>query len=341
MPMSRFWSLVFLGGAAYPSSPDEEAFIKLLVSEAAFAEVSMAVGMQYWSPDASCQQKAVAHSCKATNLVVQRIQSGSAHTVAVLGAVLSMAVGERLAHNDATWDMHVGGLANMIADGYARGEREPPEVICHFLIIDSVNQLFNFPLVYQSKVIDVIRLYGDHPVLKVANIIDSLVRLQDSIAVHRSTSSTGPDVTREAKEIKQKWNTLLCLTRALRLESKNPFVQATSRAIELVLHLSWPSSGASRTDLTPLASELKQALCQIPVRPCLFMDLTSCQLMLGAIAAAEGSEVKAWFVGRMTRAALALRSRGCVRPLDILDKGFVSDVPLVARFRGLWKELYD
>ncbi|KAK3334053.1 hypothetical protein B0T19DRAFT_419970 [Cercophora scortea] len=343
--LTRFWSLVFLGGAAYPSSRDEEAFIKLLVSEAAFAEVSLAVGMQYWSPDASCQQKAVAHSCKATNLVVQRIQSGSAHTVPVLGAVLSMAVAERLAHNHVTWNMHVNGLANIIAEGYARGEREPPEVICHFLTIDSVNHLFGFPLVYHSKVIDAIRPYGNQPVLKVAGIIDGFVQLQDLIAVHHNKSSTGGselDVGHAAKEIKRKWTTLLYLTRALRREDNNPFAQAVSRSIELALHLSWPSpSGTSRLDLTPLAGELKQALCQIPVRPCLFMDITSCQLMLGAIAAAEDSEVRAWFVAKMKRAAVALRSRGCVRPLDILEKGFVSDVPLVARFRELWKELYD
>ena len=61
--------------------------------------------------------------------------------------------------------------------------------------------------------------------------------------------------------------------------------------------------------------------------------------MLGAVAAGKGSQVRAWFVARLRRAVLALRSRGWIRPLEILEKCFVSDVGLVARFRALWQEL--
>ncbi len=106
--------------------------------------------------------------------------------------------------------------------------------------------------------------------------------------------------------------------------------------MELILHLSW---FPQETDLTPVAGELKDALCALPVRPCLFMDLSSCQLMLGAVAASEGSEVRAWFVARLRRAVVTLRSRGWKRPLEILERGFVSDDGLVARFRALWKEM--
>jgi len=193
--------------------------------------------------------------------------------------------------------------------------------------------VFNFPLAYHRKIIDAIRVYGSQPICNVANISDSLVKLRKSIDTHRKSSS-GSDV--RAKEIEKNWNSLLCQARALRFED-NPFVQATSRAIELILYLSWyPQREAN---LTLLASELKEALCRLPVRPCLFMDLTSCQLMLGAVAAGEGSRVRAWFVARLRRAVLALRSRGWVRPLEILEKGFVSNVGLVAHFRALWKEL--
>jgi hypothetical protein len=80
-------------------------------------------------------------------------------------------------------------------------------------------------------------------------------------------------------------------------------------------------------------------MCALPVRPCLFMDLASCQLMLGAIAAREDSEVRAWFVARLRRAVTTLRSRGWERPLEILERGFVSNDGLVGRFRVLWKEL--
>jgi hypothetical protein len=188
-------------------------------------------------------------------------------------------------------------------------------------------------LAYHKKIIDAIRAYGSQPICTVANISDGLVQLRKSIDTHRKFS-TDSDVL--AKEIEENWKNLLCQARALRFED-NPFVQATSLAVELILYLSWfPQLEAN---LTLLASELKDALCRLPFRPCLFMDLTSCQLMLGAVAAGEGSQVRAWFVARLRRAVLALRSRGWVRPLEILEKGFVLDLGLVARFRALWKEL--
>ncbi|KAI9825940.1 MAG: hypothetical protein M1819_000459 [Sarea resinae] len=331
--LARFWSLVFLDGGNYPSSPDEEAWIQLLVSEAALAEVSMAIGIRHWSPDASCQEKAVAHSCKAANLIVQHITSETAHTGAVLGAVLSMAIGERLMHNDLLWNIHVDGLANLITERRSQGEFDVPPVLCNFLLLDSTNDVFNFPLAYHRKIIDKIRPYGSQPICIVANISDNLVQLRKSIDRHRKYSS-GSDI--QAKEIEKWWNSLLCQARALRFDD-NPFVQATSRAIELILHLSWcPQPEAN---LTLLAGELREAWCQLPVRPCLFMTLTSCQLMLGAVAAGEGSQDRAWFMATLKGAVLALRSRGWVRPLEILETGFVSDVGLVARFRALWREL--
>lgn len=177
------------------------------------------------------------------------------------------------------------------------------------------------------------RTYDSQPFCKVADISDSLIQLRRSIDDHRKCSP-GSDV--EAQSIETDWNSLLCQARALQSEN-DPFVQATSRAIELILYLSWRHK--PEANLTLLAGELKEALCRLPTRPCLFMDLTSCQLMLGAVAASEGSQVRAWFVARLRRSVLALRSRGWMRPLEILEKGFVSDMGLVARFRVLWKEL--
>ena len=99
--VSRFWSHVFLDGGNYPSSPNEEAWIQLPISEAALAEVCMAMGIRYWSPDVEYQEKAIAHSCKATNIIIHRIKSETVHTGAVIEAVLSMAIEERIImHND-------------------------------------------------------------------------------------------------------------------------------------------------------------------------------------------------------------------------------------------------
>lgn len=166
-----------------------------------------------------------------------------------------------------------------------------------------------------------------------ANISDDLTQLQKSIDRHRNYPP-GSDV--EAKQIEEVWNSLLCQTRALRLED-NPFVQATSRAIELILYLSWFPH--LEGNFTLLANELKEVLSGLPMRPCLFMDITSCQLMLGAVAARKGSQTRAWFVAKLRTAVLALRSRGWVQPLEILEKGFVAEGVLVSRFRALWKEL--
>ena len=133
--VSKFWSLVFLDGSSYPSTPGEEAWLQMLVSDTALAEISIALGLGYWSQDASCQEKALMHSCKATHVVIQRIQSETAHTGAVIGAVLSMAIGERLVHNDITWNIHIGGLANLIIKRRSRGICDLPEVLYNFLIL--------------------------------------------------------------------------------------------------------------------------------------------------------------------------------------------------------------
>lgn len=69
------------------------------------------------------------------------------------------------------------------------------------------------------------------------------------------------------------------------------------------------------------------------------MELASCQLMTGAVAASEGSEVRGWFVARLRRAVVTLRSRGWERPLEIVEKGLASGDGLVARFRVMWQEL--
>ena len=119
----------------YPGTPEEEAWIQLQASEAAFAEISMAIGIRHWSPDTSCQERAMAHSFNAANTIIQRIKSETAHTGAIIGAVLTMAIGERLMHNDLTWNIHVDGLANLITERRLRGERDLPPELCNFLLL--------------------------------------------------------------------------------------------------------------------------------------------------------------------------------------------------------------
>ncbi len=122
-------------GGQFPNNPDEAAFLREIASEAALAEVSIAIVMRHWSPDMSVQRKAVIHSSKAANLVIQRIKSETAHNGAVLGAVLSMAIGERLLNNTPVWNIHIDGLADIITERRSQGEHDLPALLCNFLIM--------------------------------------------------------------------------------------------------------------------------------------------------------------------------------------------------------------
>jgi hypothetical protein len=95
----------------------------------------MAMGIRYWSPDTPYQEKAMAHSSKAANIIIQRIKSETAHTGAVIEAVLSMAIEERLMHNGLIWNIHVDGLADLITYRRSHGEYDLPPVLCNFLTL--------------------------------------------------------------------------------------------------------------------------------------------------------------------------------------------------------------
>ncbi|KAI0121386.1 hypothetical protein BJ170DRAFT_644657 [Xylariales sp. AK1849] len=331
--LSRFWSLLFLDGSDYPGNPDEASWIALVVSEPALIESSVAVSVRHWSPALGYQYMAEYHSSRANNIIIQRITSGRAHTDAVLGAVVNMAFGERLRHNDHAWNIHIDGLARLIKERRSQGATDLPQWFCDLLVLDSVNDVLQFPRIYHEKIIKAVSTYGDKGIFEVASICAKLVQLQRSIKTYRKGQVDSDFVS---EEIEEPFHRLLYQARALRLVNNPPF-QATSLALELVLYLSWhPQPGV---DLTPVADELKAALRAIPMRPCSLSALTSCLIMIGAIAADKGSVTRAWFVSELKSAVLTLQSRGCDNPLEILEKGFTSDSDLLTYFRALWKEL--
>ena len=77
----------------------------------------------------------MAHSCNAANIIIQRIKSETAHTGAVIEAVLSMAIEERLMQNDITWNIHVDGLANLTTERFSWSECDLPPILCNFLVL--------------------------------------------------------------------------------------------------------------------------------------------------------------------------------------------------------------
>ncbi|KAH6647453.1 hypothetical protein BKA67DRAFT_682656 [Truncatella angustata] len=333
--LSGLWSLVFQDGRDYPTNADEAAWIALLVSEPALLESSMAVGARHWSPDASFQRQAEAHWSRAAGLVARRIGSGAAaHVDAVLGAVLTMAFGERLRCDGEAWAVHIDGAAQLIRERRSRGVGGLPSWFYDLLILDSTNDLLGFPRFYHRKLADEASAYGHRPLSDVADICDGLSRLLWSLDAHRK-DQPGPISAGEEVEITT--TKLLSQARALRAHA-GPHIRATSWTVELILHLSrGQEPGAA--DLEPAAGELREALCGLRHQPCSYMNLTSCTLMIGALAAGAGTPTRAWFVGALGGAVRALRSRGWDAPLDILEGGFVTHPLFQARFRSLWKEL--
>jgi hypothetical protein len=81
------------------------------------------------------QREAVARVSNGMSLVISHIGSRTAHAGPVMGAVLSMAIGERLVGNSAVWEIHVGGLARMIETRWGEGERDLPGLIVNFLVL--------------------------------------------------------------------------------------------------------------------------------------------------------------------------------------------------------------
>lgn len=122
-------------GRDYPVSPDEAAWIGLHISEPALIESAMAVGARYWSPDAPYQQQAEAHLSEATDVIIQRIDSGQASSDAVLMAVFTMAFGERLRHDEVAWNIHIDGLAKLISERRSQGASDLPQTAYDLLLL--------------------------------------------------------------------------------------------------------------------------------------------------------------------------------------------------------------
>jgi hypothetical protein len=132
--VASLWSQVFLDSGEFPGSPAEAEWLDLLISEPALIESSLAVSMQYWASDESGLQKADVHSVRAVNILVHRIKSRQAHTDAVLAVVLTMAIGGRLANDNAVWNIHMDGLAQLIRERYALGICDLPSWFADLLV---------------------------------------------------------------------------------------------------------------------------------------------------------------------------------------------------------------
>jgi len=120
--VSQFYAIAFQGSDTYPSTGEEQAWIQLQVSDPAFAEISVALGLKHWSPDARYQHRAAAHSSRANRIMIERIQSQSAtaYSDGGIAAVMHLALGERLMQNQVLWLVHIRGLATLLKERFYR-----------------------------------------------------------------------------------------------------------------------------------------------------------------------------------------------------------------------------
>ncbi|KAK7757577.1 hypothetical protein SLS62_000592 [Diatrype stigma] len=338
-PFPRFWSLSYYDSRGFHSatSPRERFWFDLFFAEPALIEASVAIGEKNWSPNVASKRRAEVHLSIAVNTVIQRIQSRQAQTDGVLAAVITLAFGERLARNDTAWNIHIDGLAQIIRERYAQGIFDMPLWFLDLQVFDSVNEIFGFPRMYHKKITEALGNHAGPALARVVSISDRVIQLRRSIDAYRnprlSTSSMATDIE----------ESLAALCREARdlQADDNPNVQAASRSIELVIRLSWPPQpGVDQDqDLARLANELKEAWCRFPIRPCAYMELTSYQFMIGAIAASQGSPTRVWYVTRLKGLVHGMQMRGWEEPLEALEGGFASDLVLLKGFKSLRKEL--
>lgn len=198
-----------------------------------------------------------------------------------------------------------------------------------------MNAIFNFPRLYHERILDIFDDCNDQRFSQIRAICDSVTQLQETIGSQHSQEFDSDSI---AREIEEPLANLHYNVRALRALD-DPYVQATARSIELVLYLLWPSQSGAH--LTLLAGELKDTICRFPIQGCSYMNLTSFQLMIGAIAANENSPTREWFVDRMAREVRAMQLRGWNEPLSMLTKRIISIKALTGRLQALWEELYQ
>ncbi|KAL4899844.1 hypothetical protein BDW74DRAFT_106631 [Aspergillus multicolor] len=331
----KIQELVFLEGRHIAGSASEAAWFSLIASEPALVEASLAVAVRQWSPDNTWQSKADYHSYTAVRLIKQRIASVTTPSDGVLGAVITMALGASLGHDEAAWRIHMDGLAHIVEERVARDPQSLPSWFVDLIIQDSINNIFEFPRVWHQRIVQTLGESHDRRILKLAEICDSVIELRKVIGSFHEN----PSAIAIAQEIEEPLARLHFEARSLRA-SDNLHIDAAARTIELVLYLLWPTQSSAHLAL--LAEELKEVICRFPIKGCSYMDLTSFQLMIGAIAADGAPPVRAWFLEKILKPVRWMQERGWRAPLDIMETA-VGDEPddtLVGRFSALWREVY-
>ncbi|KAL5340181.1 hypothetical protein BJX70DRAFT_361777 [Aspergillus crustosus] len=331
----KIQELVFLEGRHTANSPSEAAWFNLIASEPALVEASLAIAVRQWSPDNTWQLKADQHSCIAVMMIKEQITSAATRTDGILGAVVTMAFGAALAHDGLAWKIHIDGLVQIIRDRLARDPKALPSWFVDLIVHDLVNGALDFPRVWHRSIVEALGEYHDQRIQKLADLCDRFRELRKVIESQHTHPFSAISI---AEKIEEPLAILHYEARGLR-STENLYIDAASRALELVMYVLWPTQSGAH--LTYLAGGLRNTITRFPIKGCSYMDLSSFQLMIGAVAADKGSAARAWFVDRISRAVRWMQARGWQEPLELLEKRFAveGNAGLVGRFRALWREL--
>ncbi|KAI1172786.1 hypothetical protein F4777DRAFT_581549 [Nemania sp. FL0916] len=336
--LSSKWSLLFLDGSKYPATASEAAWIRLLISEPALVESSMAFALRHWSTIKDSQRIADDITSQAMENIIQRIRTGQGATDAVLAAALTMAFGERLLHNNRAWSIHIDGAVQVVNVRISRGLPTLSPWLEDILTSDIINDVFGFPRFYHKKFINATRTSPEvrwSSLIRLADLCENLVRWMQGIEASRDHPQTSSFLM---EHVMRPMHDILSEARDIRADGK-PAVIASCIAIELIVCLSWtPLPGAS-INLTAVANELKDAIYASSFRPCYYFDLTSYQLMIGAVAADEGSLTRTWFTNKMGNAWRSVKSRGYNDIMGLMQRNLVSTTSLKTQLKSLWREL--
>ena len=174
---------------------------------------------------------------------------------------------------------------------------------------------------------------GNHIAVRVATTARRLSEMRRIFNRDRKKWAETSEVPRDTQEL---WMKSCIEARTFRGHS-SPHVRAAAKAFELVLFLMTTKKEDGIT--TRVAEELKADMEVLPGRSCMYMDLTSCHLILGVVAAKDGSETRAWFMGRLRRAIQAMRLRGWENPFGFLQRAIEVDAMLLDCLEELEGEL--
>ncbi|KAG9258715.1 uncharacterized protein F5Z01DRAFT_215342 [Emericellopsis atlantica] len=331
--LNEFWSVIFLHDRVLPGGENDQLWLDTMASEPAFVEATMAAAVRYWSPDLACKLRSEMHLHKATAMVISRVSSDDTYSDGFFGAVLTMALGERMVRNDAAWEIHMNGLVQTIKARQARGMASLPALFTDLMILDTVNDVIGFPRVYHPKLVELLEDHADGIITTTSALAYRVVLLRGMVHLHRQNGYRRDEVEAiaEVSEIIQQ--------RTLVLEAhSNPYVRCTTKANRLLSTLSWPLE-VDESACASLADELKAEMESLPGRSCLYMDLTSCQIIVGAIASAPGSASRAWFIDKLSRGVRGMQRRGWNNAYELLETALGNDEDLLERFATLWAEI--